>query len=366
MRLGGGFAALGARLALARRGRAAATVAVLAVSGAVVLLMLGLASLVAALRDDPGSVGKRYQLTARLPADRAAAVRALPGVADAAPRYVVEGADSFALGEPVKLLAFPGDHTRFEDPPVDSGRRLRRDDEAEVGVGLAQALGIGVGSTLAVQMPSGGEARFRVVGTVRALDDNGRVAYVRPRRVLAADPSATPQVVVKLKRGADHAAVARRLAALGAAPAAVGGATTRNGAFLGTLASLLRAVAIIDALVCLYALVQALGLVARERRPTLSLLRATGAEGTTVGAVLAGAALAVALPAAVLALALERLVLAPLVGHLAAGYADLAPRSSAGQAALALGGLAALGLLAAAWVARRATAEAPVEGLREE
>ena len=89
-------------------------------------------------------------------------------------------------------------------------------------------------------------------------------------------------------------------------------------------------VAIVDALVCLYALVQGLGLVARERAPTLALLRATGAEGATVGAVLAGAALAVALPAAVLALALERLVLAPLVGHLAAGYADLGPQSSAG------------------------------------
>ena len=365
LRLGGGFAALGARLALARRGRAAASIAVLAVSAAVVLLMLGLASLVAALRDDPGSVGKRYDLTARLPADRAADVRALPGVADAAPRYVAQGADSFALGEPVKLVAFPGDHTRFEDPPLDVGRRLRRSDEAEVGVGLAQALGIGVGSTLAVQLP-GGEARFRVVGTVRALDDNGRVAYVRPARVLAADPGASPQIVVKLDRGADRAAVARGLSTLGAAPAAVGGATTRNGAFLGTLAALLRAVAIIDALVCLYALVQGLGLVARERAPTLALLRATGAEGATVGAVLAGAALAVALPAAVLALALERLGLAPLVGHLAAGYADLGPQSSPGQAALALGGLALLGIIAAAWVARRAIAAPPLQGLREE
>jgi ABC-type lipoprotein release transport system permease subunit len=146
----------------------------------------------------------------------------------------------------------------------------------------------------------------------------------------------------------------------------VSGATTRNGAFLGTLATLLRAVAVIDALVCLYALVQALGLVARERRPTLALLRATGAEGATVGAVLAGAALAVAMPAAVVALALERLVLAPLVGHLAAGYADLSPRSSGGQVALALGGLTLLSLTAAAWVAHRAVAEPPVVGLREE
>jgi hypothetical protein len=367
--LGGGFAALGARLALARRGRAAATVAVLAVSGAVVLLMLGLASLVAALRDDPGSVGKRYDLSARLPADRVAGVRALPGVADAAPRYVVQGADSFALGEPVKLVAFPGDHTRFEDPPLDAGRRLRDDREAEIGVGLAQALGIGVGSTLAVQLGGRGpigEARFRVVGTVRALDDNGRVAYVRPRRLLAADPGASPQIVIRLDDGADRAAVTRRLAALGAQPSAVGGATTRNGAFLGTLAALLRAVAIVDALVCLYALVQALGLVARERRPTLALLRATGAESSTVGAVLAGAALTVAVPAAVVALALERLVLAPLVGHLAAGYADVGPRSSVGQAALAVGGLALLGVVAAAWVTRRAVAEPPVAGLREQ
>jgi predicted lysophospholipase L1 biosynthesis ABC-type transport system permease subunit len=364
--LGGGFAALGVRLALARRGRAAATVAVLAVSGAVVLLMLGLASLVAALRDDPGSVGKRYDLSARLPADRVADVRALPGVADAAPRYVVQGADSFALGEPVKLVAFPGDHTRFEDPPLDAGRRLRGDREAEIGVGLAQALGIGIGSTLAVQLAGGGEARFAVVGTVRALDDNGRVAYVRPRRLLAADPGASPQIVIRLAHGADRAAVTRRLTDLGAQPSAVGGATTRNGAFLGTLASLLRAVAIVDALVCLYALVQALGLVARERRPTLALLRATGAESSTVAAVLAGAALAVALPAALVALALERLVLAPLVGHLAAGYADVGPRSSVGQAALAIGGLAVLGVVASAWVTRRAVAEPPVAGLREE
>ena len=59
-------------------------------------------------------------------------------------------------------------------------------------------------------------------------------------------------------------------------------------------------------------------------------------------------------------------MLAPLVGHLAAGYADVAPQSSAAQAALALGGLALLGVVAAAWVARRATAAPPLQGLRDE
>jgi ABC-type antimicrobial peptide transport system permease subunit len=363
---GGSFTALGARLALARRGRAAATLAVLTVSGAVVLLMLGLASLVAALRDDPGSVGKRYDLTARLPADAAPLVRDIPGVAAAGPRWVVNGADSFSLGEPVRLLAFEGDHTRFEDPPLASGRRLRSDSEAEIGVGLAQALGIGTGATLAVQLPSGGEARFRVVGTVRALDQDGRVAYVRPRRVLAADPGASPQIVIRLRDGADRAAIGARLRELGTEPARVGGTTTRNGDFLGVLATLLRVVAVIDALVCLYALAQALALTARERRPTLALLRATGAPATTVAAVLAGAGLALAVPAALLALALEHWVLAPLVGDLAAGYADLAARPQAGQAALVVGGLMALAVAAAALTARRAVAEPPVAGLREE
>jgi putative ABC transport system permease protein len=149
-------------------------------------------------------------------------------------------------------------------------------------------------------------------------------------------------------------------------PATVGGATTRNGDFLGVLATLLRVVAAIDALVCLYALAQALALTARERRPTLALLRATGAPAGTVGAVLAGAGLAFALPAALLALALEHWVLAPFVSDLAAGYADLAARPQGGQALLVVAGLVGLAVAAAAWTARRAVSEPPVVGLREE
>jgi hypothetical protein len=357
---------LGARLGAARRARAAATVAVLGVSGAVVLLMLGLATLVQSLRDDPGSVGKRYHLTAALPAQALGKVRALPGVEAATTRYTVHAADSFALGEPVTLVAFGAQPTRFEDPPLAAGRRLRSAGETEIGLGLAQALGIGVGGVLAAQLPSGAEARFRVVGVVRSLDDDGRVAYVRPSRLLAADPSLRPDLAVRLAPGADPAPVRRGLARLGAQASAVGGATTHDGAFLGLLAALLRAVAAIDALVCLYALVQALALTARERRPTLSLLRAAGAPARTIAAVLAGATLVVTLPAAAIALALERWVLAPAVGGLAAGYADLAPRPVAGQALLVAAGLALLGLLAAAWVARAVVREPPVAGLREE
>src|SRR4051794_2847697 len=241
--------------------------------------MLGLASLVAALRDDPGTVGKRYQLTAALAPEAVPDVRRIPGVADAGARWVVRGADSFALGEPVKLFAFQGDHTRFEDPPLASGRRVRAGDEAEIGVGLAQALGIGPGATLAVQLESGEEARFRVVGTVRSLDDDGRIAYVRSKRVLAADPGVLPQIVIRLNPGADRAAVSRRLRDLGAVGGAstVGGATTRNGDFLGILATLLRVVAVIDAPVWPYAPAPAPAPTAPERPPPLAPPRAARA-----------------------------------------------------------------------------------------
>ncbi len=360
---GGGFVVLGMRLALARPGRAVAAVAVLSVCGGVLALMLGLSSLVLALRDDPGSIGKKYQLTAKLGAESTGDVRAIPGVRDAAPRYLVRGVDSFALGEPVKLIAFPGDHTRFEAPALADGRRVRADDEAEVGTGLAEALGVRLGARLAVQLPSGGEARFKVVGTVRAIEDDGRVAYVRPQRVLGADPSVPATMAIRLDDGADRAAVGQALRDLGAEPSTVGAATTRSTAFLGSLATLLRAVGIIDALVCLYALAQALGLTARERRPTLALLRSAGASSGVIQRVLVGAALVLAVPAALLAVVLQRYVFAPLVGGGAAGYTDLQPTASALQSAGVVAAFGGLGLVAAVLVARRVLRETVVAGL---
>ena len=66
-----------------RRGAArfAAVVAVLGTAAGVVLLLLALATLLQRLRDDPATVGKRYQLTARLPDYAVDAVQAIPGVA---------------------------------------------------------------------------------------------------------------------------------------------------------------------------------------------------------------------------------------------------------------------------------------------
>ena len=362
----GGLIALGARFSLAPRGRWLASVLTIAVSAGVVILMLALSSLLVALRDDPGTVGKRYQLTARLDPSRLPAVRALPGVGAAAPRYQVSAADSFRLGQPVRLIGYPGDHTRFEAPPLASGRRLRAANEAEVGLGLAEALGLRVGSTLAVQAQGGDEIRLRVAGVVRALENRGRVAYVRDAPLLAADPALTPTLAIRLTAGADRATVAAGLSALGAAPARVGGATTSNAQFLGILAAVLRGVGLAIGLVCLYALIQALAITARERRGAVAVLRATGGDQTTVALVLAGAALAVAVPAALAAAVLERVALGPLVGSLAAGFASVEPVPTPAQVLLVVAGLLALAAAATAVVARRVMREPIVAGLREE
>jgi ABC-type antimicrobial peptide transport system permease subunit len=361
----GGLGLLGARLVMARRARFVALVLVLGAAAAVILLLLALASLLTTLRDDPATLGKRYQLTAELDAGRAEDVEAIPGVRDAAPRYEVNAVSATALGSPLRLIAYPGDHTRFEAPALADGRRVRSAGEAEVGAGLADAVGLRVGSILAVQPGAARELRFRVVGIVRALQDEGRVAYVRPNRLAAALPFLDGPLAVRLEPGADREAVRRGLRSLGAEPRSVSGATGDDRGLLDVLASLLRLVAITVALVCLISLVQALALTAAERRGAVATLRAAGADARALRRLLAGAALAVVVPAALLALLLEGLVLGPFTERVAAGYADLPLRTGPGQVALVAVGLIVLTAAASAWTARRLVREPVLAGLRE-
>jgi ABC-type lipoprotein release transport system permease subunit len=361
-----GGAGLGARMVAARRGRLAGTVTVLAASTAVVLLLLALAGLLERLADDPGVLGKRYELTADLPAESVARVEEIDGVRAAAPRYVVEAADSFQLGARIRLVAYPGDHMPFEAPPLAEGRRLRAPDEAELGVGLAERLGVGVGGTLAAQLQSGAEVRFRVVGLVRALENEGQVAYTRSGPLLDVAGWIDPSIVVVLEPGAPRAGVERGLRALGAEPQAAAGVTSRRLGFLGVLASLLRVVAAVNGVVCLYALVQALALTASERRGSLAVLRACGAGRREVALVLVGAAGLVVGLAAPLGVVLERVALGPLVSGLAVDYAALSLAASPAQVAVVLLALVAVAGVAALWVARRIEREPIVAGLREE
>jgi ABC-type lipoprotein release transport system permease subunit len=368
-----GAVGLGMRLSAARPTRTLATSAVVAASVSVILLLLAIASLLQRLDHDPQAIGKRYQLTVAAAPSATRRVERVPGVAAAAVRYEAEAADSFDLGESFLLVGFDRDHTPFEAPELVAGRRLRHPGEAEVGLGLADALSLHPGAMLAAQLTSGRELRARVVGVVRALEREGRIAYVSGEQLRRADPYAYSTVAVKLDDDADASAVSDELSRVGL-PAtsaagvgeAVQGWATRNSAFVRLLVALLVTVAALDALVCVYALVQALVLTAQERRRTLSVVRAVGASRRQLAAIFGGSVLVVLALAVPLGVVAEAAGLGPLVAHLAAAYATL--RLAAGDSAVAvlLAGLLLAALVGAVWVARRAASEPIVLGLREE
>jgi ABC-type antimicrobial peptide transport system permease subunit len=352
---------LGVRLALARPARSATAVAVLAVSAAFALLILSIATLLSRLESEPQAIGRAYQLSVDAPLDRLEEVRRLAGVVAATPRYDTFASDSFDLGESFEVVAFGDDHTEYEAPPLAEGRRLHDLGEAEVGLGLAQALDLHPGSLLAVQLDSGRETRFRVVGIVRALSQEGRIAYVDPRRLLAAEPRLQPTLAVKAAPGA-VASVRAELQRAGIFAASSGGVAGnavegwagRNSGFLSVLVALLRAVAVLDGLVCVYALGQVLALTAVERRQAIAVLRALGAGRTEIARVFAASALVLAAAALPVAVILERVVLGPIAAGLAVAYVSLS--LGAGFLSILLVGvsLAVASVAAAMIVARRA------------
>ena len=357
---GGGLTALGGRLAAAPRTRLAATALTLGFSAAFVLLMLALASALSALETDPQALGKRYQLTAALPAADVQRVKSIPGVQAVAPRYEEQAVDSFALGETIDVIAYPGNHTTFEAPPLTSGQRLKGSSQAEVGAGLANALGLSPGSTLALQFQSGRELRLKVAGVVSSLAHDGRVAYIPAKALLKADPFAPEELAVRLTPGTNPAAVQN---ALGTSAAPATGAVGRGVPLVSVLRAILTAVAIVDGLVCLYVLAQSCALTVQERRRTVAVLRACGAGPAAVARIFAGAVAALVIPAAAIGIPLETLVLGPAMSNLAASYATLPLAPNANDVVAVLAGLATAAAVAVLWVARQATRENVIEGL---
>jgi len=360
---GGGLATLGARLVLARRARLAATVSMLAVSTAFVLLMIALAGALSAIETDPQVLGKHYQLTASAPPSMAGEIAKLPGVQAAEPRYDARAVDGYDLGDIVDVVAYGRDHTRFEAPPLASGSRYRGNDEAEVGVGLANALGLSLGSQLLLELPSGKQLSLRVSGTVSSLDFDGLVAYVPAAALLAADPAASSQVAVLLDPHASPTRVTAELNQLGVGPKATEGATARGAPLVAVLKTILRAVAVLDGLVCVYALVQACALIMQERRRTVAVLRACGAGAGSVRRLLSGSVLTLLAPATVIGIVLERFVFGPALSNLAASYAALDLSPTGLEVGATVLGLALSGALAVFWVTRGALREPVVTGL---
>jgi hypothetical protein len=368
------LAGVGARLALARPFRAGALVLVLSASAAVVLLILTIATVLRGLERNAQTLGTRYQLTVPAGTSSLRPVRAVPGVSAAVPRYETDAADSFDLGESFRVIAFPGEIARYEAPPLTEGRRVRASTETDVGRGLAQALDLHVGSALAAQLPSGAEVRFRVVGIVDALRNQGLLAYVEPARLRAAMPSLNAEIAVKLRPGANIDRVRNILLSRGLYSQRTGGIASDSGvsgtfgraSFLRVLTALLRSVAVLDGFVCLYALTQLLALIARERRRAVALVRAIGASRVQVLAVFSGAALLIATLAAPLGIAAERLLLGPTVSRLAVSYVTLSLTAGFQPIALVVAGLAVAVLTSAAWATRTAIGETIIAPLRDE
>jgi ABC-type lipoprotein release transport system permease subunit len=338
-------------------------IAVLSVSAGFALLLLSIASLLASLQTNPQAIGRSYQLSVAGPPSRLAQIRRLPGVVDAGVRYETWATDSFNLGESFQVVAFDRRHLSFEAPPLASGRRVEGAGEADVGLGLAQALNLHPGAPLAVQLQNGSEVRFRVVGIVRALTQQGRIVYVTPRRLLAADPFLPSTLAVRTEGGASGR-VQRELASRGTpasessgiAGQGVQGWAVRNGGFVSILVSLLRAIALIDGLVCVYALVQILMLTATERRRAIAIIRALGAGRGHIRRLFTASALGLAVMAAPVAIVLERNVAGPLVAGLAAPYASISLAAGPAPLLAVLAALAIAALGAGALVARRAVA----------
>jgi hypothetical protein len=213
-----------------------------------------------------------------------------------------------------------------------------------------------------------------VVGIVRALQRQGRVVYVQAHRLLAAEPDAPSELAVRLRPGASSDAVRREIERAGYFSSSTGGIAgesvqswaTRSSGFIGVLVALLRAVAVIDGLVCLYAIAQMLALTVWERRVALAAVRALGAGRRQLASVLGAAAAPIVLLATAVGFLAERYLVGPAVSHLAASYVSLSLRPSAAAVVVTAAALAAGALVAVLWTTRLA-ARGPVVGwLREE
>jgi putative ABC transport system permease protein len=134
---------------------------------------------------------------------------------------------------------------------------------------------------------------------------------------------------------------------------------------VNVLRTILRAVAIVDGLVCLYALIQACALTVQERRRTISVVRACGAGPGSVRRLLVGSVAAMVVPAAVVGIVLERFVFGPALSRLAENYAVLTLSATALEIVLTLAGLALAAAVAVVWVGRQAVREPVVAGLGE-
>ncbi len=277
--------------------RLAATVVTLGLSAAFVLLLLSLASELNALADRSRALGRRYQLTATLPAARRRPRSAgSPACGPLAALRAAGGRLVLARGDDRRDRLSRRPHA-FEAPPLLAGHRPhgRRPDRDRRG-SRPGARARRRAERSRSQLPSGpwscGCASR--AWSARCEHEAGSPTS-RRRRCSRDDPGAPPALAIRRRPGPTWRRISRALTALGAAPAAPAGRRPR--ACPGRRAARDRAGGrVVDGLVCLYALVQACALTVQERRRTVAVLRAAERGAGAVRRLLAGADLVPARP----------------------------------------------------------------------
>ncbi|GHI27775.1 hypothetical protein Shyd_91460 [Streptomyces hydrogenans] len=321
-------------------------------------------------RTDPARVGRAAALTVRTAEPRpaaaaAAALEAVPGVADAVP-----GAEFPALvpGQ-TATITLRGLGTADDPYPhaIAEGRAPTGPDEAVAGQGLLDLLGVRVGEW--VRMTVGGRPQIlHLVGRSIEPDHGGRVVSTTLDTLRDGAPDLRPAFhALVLRPGADP----RRTAA--AVAAATGGdaevrATADPAGGEDAPRGVLAALAAVLALIALVELLTLIGTGVRDRARDLLALRAIGLTPRQIGAVVVTAAALTALAAAVLGTTLgaalgHRLVDAEAAATgLGAGVARLPDPLFLGALVLAATATGALAALApAVRTARHRLADSPGE-----
>ena len=278
------------------------------------------------------------------------------------------------LREPILLQGVESERhelvVRFEERLVD-GRVDLTGDQALIGAGLAESLGVGVGDTLRVVGPVGADGVFRVVGVARfgvaAADDAWVFVSVRRAQSLGGLGDNTTRVDVLLREPGLAGAVAASLRR--DVDADVSSWQERNPELLSAIRAQASSGIVINAFV---ALAVALGIASVlvvsvvQRRGEIGVLRATGTRRSTVMRIFLWQGALVGLVGSVVGVALGAVLVQVFVQVVRDETgAPLFAVTVTPQQALAASLLATVTGLLAAWVpARSASRLNPVDAIK--
>ncbi len=356
-------AALGAKDAYVQRGRAALTVASLALAGAMVVCALAFETTMDRLAADPALRAQPWEVavfTESMPPERVDRLLAsLPGVEAVGRRY---GVLAMADGLELDARVIDGSPSAFAFA-VPDGRGVRRAGEVTLGREALERLGVEIGDTVSLTA-DGLPFRARVVG--RHIDPDG-LGVVALAGTVPAAALRSPSWIVRLSGGVDAVRTQAEIERVGAGRLLV----SRPGESLEREVSEMRPIVYgVTALLLAIAgvnLLTTLLLSVRERRRDVAILGAVGASRRQVTGTVVAGGLLLAVPSVLVGLPLGAWLFTTIVGITdPSDGPDVATLPSWWSVSLALPvGLAAVAVLSAL-AAREAARVAIAAALRAE